>query len=589
MIRKTSRLALRLLTWSLPIAVVAGLLVAVERVEERATLAEVGPLLVAGDGDAARELLEPLRDLPRLAPEVDAALAVAAVLDGRRPEVVDLAPAVRAAAPPLALVARAAFERGDFRGALRVAELAGRLGRPAVPVVTAAALIESGRSAEARRLLPASAELPGQLALRVGHHLQDDGEPDAVLLRDRDGHFLGTARDGELALVDPVRPELVPRAVAEVVAQHPGAGSVRLSLDLELADAAYRAFGRYYRGSIVLVDPRSGEILAAVSDRRSHARGGTPAFEQRREPASISKLITTTAALRAGIDPDAELAGKYCRGHRRYDGKFLYCASIAGPLRGLDRALAVSCNVAFADLGVAVGRAGMLRELRRYGFDRPLGPFPGGRIVEARGDDRQLADLSIGLEATEITPLHAALLAAVMANRGVMPAPTLVLAEDGRLGFHPRRPPHHPGRRVIDEEWLPEILGAMEAVVEKGTARRIAPSNFPVAMKTGTASHPRYGFHVNYVGIGPHPGARIAFCVRITDQPTSRKVRTAARAVTRRLLRNLGEVAEQRGWLDNPLPEEIHRPSEPPPAYRVAGWDRDLEPLPLPTASVSAR
>ena len=194
-----------------------------------------------------------------------------------------------------------------------------------------------------------------------------------------------------------------------------------------------------------------------------------------------------------------------------------------------------------------------MQPIRRYGFDASDGPFAGARILQAYGDDRQLADLSIGLEATEITPLHAALLAATVANDGVMPQPRLVAAQDGRLGLHPRPIPAAPGRRVIEPEWVPELRQAMETVVRAGTAQRVwPPHNFPVAMKTGTASDPRYGFHVNYIGYGPTTDPRIAFCVRITDRPTSNKVRYAARQVTYQLLRNLGRIAERRGWTDAP-------------------------------------
>ena len=87
-----------------------------------------------------------------------------------------------------------------------------------------------------------------------------------------------------------------------------------------------------------------------------------------------------------------------CRGHERYAGELLYCPSIAGRLRGLDRAMAVSCNVAFANLGVRVGRDRLLAEFQRYGFDfrgfdsrgfdsrgfdSRRGPASGGRIVQA--------------------------------------------------------------------------------------------------------------------------------------------------------------------------------------------------------------
>lgn len=371
---------------------------------------------------------------------------------------------------------------------------------------------------------------------------------DVLLLRDRTGQRLGYLDSaGEMTLIDGIQPEWVPRAVVEEADGY--SRSLHLSLDLEISKLALDALASY-RGSIVVLDPKTGQILTAVSDRRSFEEGGTPAFEERREPASIAKLITTVASLRAGFDPDAEIAAMTCNGHRVYNGVRLYCPYIARRLRGLDRAMAISCNLAFADLGVQVGRRRMLEEQRRFGFDNLHGPFPGGRILTPQGNDRQLADLSIGLEAADITPLHAALLAAVMANDGVMPVPTLIHAEDvedGWLGFKSRLLPPTAGRRVIEPEWLPILLSAMKEVAENGTANNLAPPGFPVAMKTGTASDPRWGFHVNYIGIGPLPNPRLAFSIRVTHQRTSRDVRYAARRVSQHLLRDLDRLAQRRG------------------------------------------
>ncbi len=568
----------------------------IRALNENAALSRASSLLVGGDVAGARELLSELRHSPRAGQQARVGLDLVDALDGRRSpppgvsgvdneapapaELADLGSSPRRAAIetfPTGLIARTAFERGEFDAALRVTELAESAGAPTVRLLTTAAWIEAGGIEEARYLAAGAPGLPGTsvpgapargtpaghtLARQVAHHLETPEEQRGVLLRDRTGQPIGTTVGGELALGAGVRPELVPRMVTAAVAGHRPSGSLRLTLDLELSEAAFSAFGRY-RGSIVIVDPRTGEILAAVSDRRTWRRGGTPAFEQLREPASIAKLITTTAAMRAGYQPDEEMRRMRCRGHERYAGEFLYCPAIVGPLRNLKRALAVSCNVAFANLGVRVGREALLEEFRRYGFasgfDSPRGLFPSGRIVQPHGDDRQLADLSIGLEASEITPLRAALLAAVMANDGVMPEPTLLAAEDGRLGLHPRPLPMDQGRRVIDRRWVPEIVAAMETVVRRGTAQRVwPPRNFPVAMKTGTASDPRYGFHVNYIGIGPMPNARLAFCVRVTDRPTSAKVRYAAQRVTHQLLRNLGRIAERRGWSPGKAPER-HR------------------------------
>jgi membrane peptidoglycan carboxypeptidase len=108
--------------------------------------------------------------------------------------------------------------------------------------------------------------------------------------------------------------------------------------------------------------------------------------------------------------------------------------------------------------------------------------------------------------------------------------------------------PAAPGRQVLYPHWLPMIRHAMEAVVERGTANRVATPGFPVAMKTGTAAEPSGDFHVNYIGYGPLGDNRLAFCVRITDQRSSRHVRSVASIVTGQLLEGLYQIAHRRGW-----------------------------------------
>lgn len=460
------------------------------------------------------------------------------------------------AAPPFDLgpLIAESFQSGRFASVVRLGELEGAAGDAASGLYTQAALVELGRDREVR---PAAfTRLPEELPLRrklLAYLEQPVG--DGVLLEDRDGRPLGRLAKGQLALDQGVAREMVPRLVTELPAGHPDAGTLGLTLDREISEAALRALDRFH-GSIVVVDPRSGEILAAVSDALTFAGGGSPAFEQMREPASIAKILTTAAALRAGVDPDHFLSDRICRGQEYYDGEVLYCPSVAGRLRGLDKAMAVSCNVAFASLGVSIGRQAVLGEYREFGFDQPLGLFPSGHVLQRQGNARQLADLSIGLEATEITPLHAAMMAAVVANDGKMVEPHLLRRLDGRLGFHPRDLPAPASRQVLYPHWLPMIRHAMEAVVERGTANRVMTPGFPVAMKTGTASDPTGDFHVNYIGYGPLGDDRLAFAVRITGQRSSRWVRSVASVVTGHLLEELHQIGLRRGW-------RLETPQEP--------------------------
>lgn len=548
----------RLILWLLPWVTAVSLLAVFAWIETRALIAEAERLLIAGEGSAAEQRLAGLARLPGLRAEARAGLELALALggagtvaDGKAADRADLDGDGGFRAFDLALITRAAFDRGDFGAVLRLDALATSRGLPPQPWITLAARIEQGAPPETAKKTEARAALmapPARsvLARRVRAHL--DSPQQGIVLRSRDGRRLGVLSDGAVQAAPGLDARWLPNQLTELEELLPHAGSIRTSLDLELMEAAAGAFGRF-RGSIVLVDPWTGEILAAVSDRKTRRRDrGTPALEQFREPASISKLITTAAYLRQGLDPEARLAGMACRGHESYAGERLYCPVIAGRLLGLDRAMAVSCNVAFAELAEDMGRGPLLEELRRFGFDRPLGPFAGGRIVTPYGDERQLADMAIGLEATELTPLHAALVAATVATGGDLVEPTLLRGVDGRLGLHPRTLRDPSVTRVLEPEHAETLRRSMVAVAQRGTGQRMRTHGFPVAMKTGTASHPQYGFHVNYVGFGPLPEARVAFCVRITHQATSRRVRAAATEVTRRLFRRLRTVSRQRGW-----------------------------------------
>ena len=179
-------------------------------------------------------------------------------------------------------------------------------------------------------------------------------------------------------------------------------------------------------------------MLAAVSDERTAAAERAAAFTQRREPASIAKLLTAAAAYRAGLDADAEIADMTCAGVERYGGQPFWCAFPAGPLEGLDHALALSCNTAFANLGTRLGAERMIQEYRRWGFDARQDELLGaaGRVHRAPHTPLEVADLSVGLELADVTPLHAALLAAVVANDGRLAEPRLVTGACGPLGLH---------------------------------------------------------------------------------------------------------------------------------------------------------
>jgi len=446
---------------------------------------------------------------------------------------------------PVQLLLYKTFLESRFTSCLRLAHL---YGESPSGIMLCALLLEESRWEEARE---AWEKLPREdrdswLGRRVEDRLglvEEAEDKELIPVYDRRGRVLGSIANGELKIVDGMA-DILPsyEALEDSILDagtKPG-GGIRTSLDIDLQRAAVESL-EGYRGTIVLVKPGSGEILAAASDDRTLRRNNSAPFSQQYEPASISKLLTTSAAIRAGIDTDSFMENTVCTGGKRYSGKILWCSYRSGRLETLARALAHSCNIAFADLGIEAGRKAVIDELLLFGFDRPSsGPFDFGKIINRRGDNRQLADLSIGLEETTITPVHGALVAATFANDGIMPEPSLLTAEDGFLGLSPKSLGHPPGSWLIsDQEGLGEITRAMEEVALNGTGRGLSHDGFTIAMKTGTGSTSGTGYVTNYIGFGPLPEPEVAFCVRVTHQRTSSRVRRATRKVMSNLIDEL--------------------------------------------------
>lgn len=508
--------------------------------------------LLAGDTASAQTAFARSERWPGARSAARAGRLAAAARSGR---------AVREAVPPADLEALApealvlsAIEEDRLAAAAAVADLARRAGHPVAGPYAAALALERGDDRTARRLIAESAvPLASRgLGARLERALAARDAGASVLLLDRHGELAGKVARGAVELEPDAAPLL--SGVVERLPALPDGDAVRLSVDLSLSRAAREALGER-RGSVVLLDPGTGAVLAAVSDERTAAAEGAAGFAQRREPASIAKVLTAAAAYRAGIDADAEIAKMTCTGVERYGGEPLWCAWPAGPLRGLDHALAVSCNVAFANLGVRVGAGRLLEEYRRWGFDGGPGALLGasGRVHTPPRTSRQLADLSVGLELADVTPLHAAVLAAVIGNEGRLPEPALVAGSCGPLGLADVPAPLHEGQVVLEPRLARRLGQAMEAAATRGTGAGLAPPGFPVAIKTGTAAEPGRGYHVNYIGLGPWPDPVVAFCVRVTDERSSPAVTRAARQVTGRLLSALAdrrttlEAAARRG------------------------------------------
>ena len=232
------------------------------------------------------------------------------------------APALRAGSFPIELLLNNAFRQRDYAASLRLALIT--VDHPSNLLFQVAALLELGEKERASLLWEENQLDQDQhwLAARLREVFALPSQS-IGLIRDRKGRLLAW-NDG--------RDRLQSRFPAgsqwlELIRQMPRqslAGSVRTSLDLDLMEVVEQAL-EGYRGTILLLHPMTGEILAALSDEVT-AQKGIPAFEQRREPASIVKLIIASTALRSELDPDRFLRDAECQGAKRYSGGTLYCS-----------------------------------------------------------------------------------------------------------------------------------------------------------------------------------------------------------------------------------------------------------------------
>jgi hypothetical protein len=291
----------------------------------------------------------------------------------------------------------------------------------------------------------------------------------------------------------------------------------RLTIDAGLQRKVERLFDGLY-GSLLILDLPENGMLAAYSKPKSF-RDANAVFAESYEPGSIVKIVTLLAFLR---QPDRDVFPVDCRGQAVLDGKTFYDWSAHGPVRDYAAALAVSCNIAFARMGLKVGAESLAGLLELFRFNsRPLVDwfleFRTGAFTLAPGSIAGLANLATGLGKISLTTVHAAMLASVFSQNGTWLSPYII--DDAKsildLGFY--RHGSRPLRLLSDDMNFARVRKAMRAVVsdENGTGRRAWSADVDLAVKTGAAGDSRTGLDALVIGYVPAEKPRYAFAFRL--------------------------------------------------------------------------
>ncbi|MGH9326347.1 MAG: penicillin-binding transpeptidase domain-containing protein [Terriglobia bacterium] len=316
----------------------------------------------------------------------------------------------------------------------------------------------------------------------------------------------------------------------------PSAGDRLLGGNPLVREAAIKAIG-HWNGSIVVVNPNNGRILAMVNQKLAMTRGYIPC--------STVKPMVALAGLKEGVvSLQTRLRG------------------MSGGLVDMTQALARSDNRYFAQVGEMLGFARVKEYAEELGYgqkasldipDESPGVFPSGPPPTAIGGVGRLTSFGTGIDQT---PLQMAALVSAIANGGTLYWLQYPRGSEETEPFEPKV------RRVLTNliPYIPEVRQGMAAAVLYGTARSAYNPNEDIFGKTGTCSEDggRMGWFISfsqenepqYVVVVELRGGRPMFGPHAAE---------IAGVLYRSLLPNSVEAARSRGVR---LPSLIQQPGQ---------------------------
>jgi cell division protein FtsI/penicillin-binding protein 2 len=284
---------------------------------------------------------------------------------------------------------------------------------------------------------------------------------------------------------------------------------------------------RTLQSAVVVMDPHDGRLLSMVN---YDANGQTSnlCLQADFPAASLFKIVTAAAALEgAGLSLDQRL---YYRGskHTLYKSQLKTKKDRWTVQTKFRKAFALSNNAVFGKIGIYhLGQGRLMRYSDNFSFNRPIAsdlPLAVSR-VQVPADDFGLAEIASGFNKdTLISPLHAALLAAITVNQGRMPMPTLVESirdESNKVIYQAPRPVKS---AAVNPETARDLKVLMQDAVRYGTSRSAFRKlrrkkrfkDFDLGAKTGTINDRRDRFKYDWVtafALAPNGGGSI--CVSV--------------------------------------------------------------------------
>jgi cell division protein FtsI (penicillin-binding protein 3) len=380
----------------------------------------------------------------------------------------------------------------------------------------------------------------------------------------------------------------------------PTSGStVELTIDQYLQHVVERELragviqNRAAGGSVIIVRPPTGEILAMANEPTFNPNAYRDFEESKRrnravqdlyEPGSTFKIVTAAAALEDRVARPDSLVDT-SPGRIRFSAHDIVTEDGGRNLGvlSLTDVIVRSSNIGAIRIGFRVGTERLGHYVRRFGFGRPLSPdFPGespGIVWDpAKWSERTLASVSMGYQ-IGITPLQTAAAVGSVANGGALVEPRVIRAfyrDNRRYELRPKIL-----GRTISGDTAATLVGIMENVVERGTAKAAQLAGYTIAGKTGTAAkllNGRYStsdYNASFVGFLPsrHPAVVIVVVIDSPHGPAGYHGGGVAAPIFRRIAQSTVQHLGVPRTVDPEAPVLVRRRNESvsdPPPTRVA-------------------
>jgi penicillin-binding protein 2 len=322
-----------------------------------------------------------------------------------------------------------------------------------------------------------------------------------------------------------------------------------LTIDLETQKVAEKAF-EGFSGSLVAIEPSSGEILAYISapsynlEEFSSVTSVKQLNEIRNDPTkplfdrasnSIYPPGSTYKMLAALIGLEEKIINKnstiFCKGGYQFGNRFFKCHGSHGTTNVVS-AIEHSCNTFFYKLILDIGLERWADYLRMFGFGSStkfdlaadaVGIVPDTKYYnkvygEKKWGRGMLISLGIGQGELSVTTLQQAQYIALLANYGKTKSPHV--GKGFLEGLYQEFTPFNFEDKVINiskENFDIVREGMFKVVNGNGTARHIRLPNIDIAGKTGTSQNPHGEDHALFVAFAPYENPQIAVAVIVEN------------------------------------------------------------------------